>query len=665
MDPKLSDGNKPTESAGKKTKPQSQVIIEAFRDYEELSGSESARNDEELNGSESARNDESIAKNGKTDTYKLFYLGIVWSGNELLAASSKGILFLYDNVLKKVRWSIPTGKSLHVSYESSDENSYEYGSSIVFSGAPRIAYIHPKGSNDIKCPRILDFLLVSLLKKPYGYVEGDIVPSYSVTIIHVNPKTGQRLSPWTSDGIQKLKKAKTDSYIDEILCITRTDFELTCYKQETNIVLWYERIASFDVSIVRRDGGKLDDKNDVAATLLTKGISICDITWTATKDNVQLAKQKLPIDIISIQKGGSDYDAVNKEVTIVSLVSVGNLNVRKVYCVDCEQDIYKVSTEHCDEDLSTFIKSGNHDHKILLELISGIVKGLRGLHGKKIFLGNLDISDIFVDISDIFVDKMHYIAKISVFSEKTKFPLISSSEDATGKSYLDLIGCVNFSDDMRADMLALGHIIFFILAGIKYNKGDLTKPKPSNDNLKPIYGDLEALDLLKKLLHEVPALRPTALEVWNHPLLWDSSKKLQFIWTVSEHLETEDANSALSGAINKIGNTVFGGEWGIKVDVELRNAVEKGAHTKYNTEYSFMHYLIRFIRNLISHRTRITNVINGMQNVPTEVDEMFKTGEFGSYFFGKFPKLVMEVYNVIKEKCGEDIKFRVYFKAVC
>ncbi|GKE68781.1 hypothetical protein Tco_1526853, partial [Tanacetum coccineum] len=345
----LSDGNKPTESAGKKTKPQSQVIIEAFWDYEELNGSESARNDEELNGSESARNDESIAKNGKTDTYKLFYLGIVWSGNELLAASSKGILFLYDNVLKKVRWSIPTGKSLHVSYESSDENSYEYGSSIVFSGAPRIAYIHPKGSNDIKEPQDLGVLASDFVKNPYGYVEGDIVPSKSVTITHVNQKTGHRLSPLTSH--QKSEKAKTDSDRDNILRITRTDFELTCYKPSTNTVWWYERIASFDVSIVRRDGGKLDDKNDVAATLLTKGISICDITWTATKDNVQLAKQKLPIDIISIQKGGSDYDAVNKEVTIVSLVSVGNLNVRKVYCVDCEQDIYKVSTEHCDEDL--------------------------------------------------------------------------------------------------------------------------------------------------------------------------------------------------------------------------------------------------------------------------------------------------------------------------
>ncbi|GJW22376.1 serine/threonine-protein kinase/endoribonuclease IRE1b-like protein isoform X2 [Tanacetum coccineum] len=456
------------------------------------------------------------------------------------------ILFLYDNVLKKVRWSIPTGKSLHVSYESSDENSYEYGSSIVFSGAPRIAYIHPKGSNDIKEPQDLGVLASEFVKKPYGYVEGDIVPSKSVTIIHVNPKTGHRLSPLTSD--QKSEKAKTDSDRDNILRITRTDFELTCYKPSTNTVWWYERIATFDVSIVRRDGGKLDDKNDVAATLLTPGISICDITWTATKDNVQLANQKLPIDIIPIQKGESDYDAVNNEVTIVSLVSFGNLNVRKVYCVDCEQDIYKVSTEHCDEDL-------------------GIVKGLRGLHDKKIFLRNLDINDIFVD-------KVHSIAKISVISEKTKFPLISSSEGATGKSCfdldrlyvdLDLIGCVNFSvhmlADRLADMFALGHIIFFILAGIDYNKeDDLTKPKPSNDNLKPIYGDPEALDLLRKLLHEVPAL--------------------------SEHLETEDANSALSGAINKIGNTVFGGEWGIKVDVELRNAVEKGAHTKYNTETS-------------------------------------------------------------------------------
>ncbi|GKB63664.1 serine/threonine-protein kinase/endoribonuclease IRE1a [Tanacetum coccineum] len=249
---------------------------------------------------------------------------------------------------------------------------------------------------------------------------------------------------------------------------------------------------------------------------------------------------------------------------------------------------------------------------------------------------------------------MHYIAKISVFSEKTKFPLISSSEDATGKSYLDLIGCVNFSDDMRADMLALGHIIFFILAGDKYINEELTKlePKPSDDHLKPIYGDPEALHLLRRLIHEVPTSRPTALQVWNHPLLWDSRKKHEFICTVGDRLETEWKNKTeLYESINNIGN-VFYADWSKKVDVQLIHAVEAGSPVKYgSTEFGIMYYLIRFIRNLQRHKTRVSGVIDNMKKgkhnesiqhnkkkkkgneVPKDVLEMFETGEFGDYFF--------------------------------
>ncbi|GJW22377.1 hypothetical protein Tco_0032999 [Tanacetum coccineum] len=178
----------------------------------------------------------------------------------------------------------------------------------------------------------------------------------------------------------------------------------TCYKQETNIVLWYERISSFDISKVGRDGGNLLEKYDVQ-NLLTLGTH-SNITWSGSEvDTVQF------YDVISIKKGQSDDEAAKKRITTLGLLCNKNLNVHKVYGMDVkiDHDCYRVTIE-------------KHD--------------------------------------DMLTDRL-------------------------------------------ADMFSLGHIIFFILAGIKYNKGDLTKPKPSNDNLKPIYGDLEALDLLKKLLHEV------------------------------------------------------------------------------------------------------------------------------------------------------------------
>nr|GEY84335.1 hypothetical protein [Tanacetum cinerariifolium] len=276
-------------------------------------------------------------------------------------------------------------------------------------------------------------------------------------------KNGPSTSDGVQDGVQKSKKAKTDSYSDEILRITRTDFELTCYKLKSNTVLWYQRISSFDISKVGRDAGGLLEKND-EHNLLTPPRAILH--------------------------GQSDDEAAKKTITTLSLLCNKNLNVLKVYGGDVkiDHDCYRVAIEKRGTCLHDFMKS-SHDHK-KLKLLSGIVTGLLGLHDNVIFLGNLDISDIVVD-------KEHSIAKISVISEKTRFPLISSSEGAT--------------DDMLADMLALGHIIFFILAGVEYKNKDLTKQKPSNDNLKPIYGDPEALDLLRKLLHEVPALRSSSL----------------------------------------------------------------------------------------------------------------------------------------------------------
>nr|GFA35826.1 serine/threonine-protein kinase/endoribonuclease IRE1a-like [Tanacetum cinerariifolium] len=479
----LSDGNKLTEYGRKEIISQGNVIIKAFRKHEKQ-------------GNEIAR---SITENGLECESKPQWLGIIWLENELLSASSE-----------------------------------------VFSGGTRKAFRHSKESKEKEYPGVL---ASEFIKKPYGYVEGDIVPSYSV-----------------------------------------------------------------DTVLVREF-----------------------------------------YDVISVKKGQSDDEAAKKRITTLSLLCNKNLYVLKVYGGDVkiDHDCYRVAIEKRGTCLLDFMKS-SHNHK-KLKLLSGIVTGLLGLHDNFIFLGNLNISDIFVD-------KENSIAKISVISEKTKFPLISSSEGATD----DMLA------DMRADMLALGRIIFFILAGVEYKNEDLTKEKPSNDNVKPIYGDPEALDLLRKLLHEVPA--PTALQVWNHPLLWGPSKKLEFIWTVSEHLETEHPNSALSGAINKIGNIVFGVRWGTCLNVKLRYAVIKKAKMKYRAaEYSSMRYLIRFIRNLISHQTQIRKVIDGIkgkQNVPAEVLDMFATGNFGSYFFSRFPKLVMEVYNIMEEKCGEDIKFRVYFKDV-
>ncbi|GJS74597.1 T-complex protein 1 subunit theta [Tanacetum coccineum] len=371
-------------------------------------------------------------------------------------------------------------------------------------------------------------------------------------------------------------------------------------------------VSLSDTLMLRSDG-------EQRQYLLTQG-RYCNIVWSGkvsskdVKDTVLVGEHNLGIDVICIKKGQSDYDDVGKEVGKVRAVSDRNLNVLKVYGVESDQDFYKVSTEHCGRGLREFILSSRNDHKILLKLRRGIVTGFIGLHDKGIFLGNLDISDIFVD--------EHSNAKISVISEKSVFPLVTSSKGATGNY-------VNFADNM----LLVGRIIFFSYTGVEYKGEDLTKPN-SQEYLKPIYDSLEALDLLRKLLDKDSSKRPTAKEVYNHPLFWDPGMNLSFIRDVRARLRKEDPDSDLLIAIENIKPDVFVSRWDTYINGYFLKEMKK--HCRYN--YSLMRDLIRLIRNDATYN---------MERSGIETD-----------LCTHFPELVIKLYNVMQKHCGEELPFK-------
>ena len=81
-----------------------------------------------------------------------------------------------------------------------------------------------------------------VFEEPFTCFNEEIVPSKSVTQIYVDPVEGRHISPLMSD-------------CDEIICVRAVHAQLTSYKPGTNIVLWYERLATFYIWIVGWEEG--------------------------------------------------------------------------------------------------------------------------------------------------------------------------------------------------------------------------------------------------------------------------------------------------------------------------------------------------------------------------------------------------------------------------
>ncbi|GJZ31495.1 serine/threonine-protein kinase/endoribonuclease IRE1b [Tanacetum coccineum] len=644
---------------------------------------------EMLRGNENAGLDENIMENGLECKIEWKWFG-VRVHDKIIGLSPDGRLFLFDCPSSEVCWSITTGKALHVSYESSENNcSYK-----PFCGDYWRVHKH---TNSIQVPPENNFLATALVlfimtsnffppfvlwvpqdftchareffTEPYKYNDGNIATSKTVTEIHVHPGTGQRLSPLSSDGT--------------IMCITRSDYELTCYKPD-EIVLWYQRIATFDISIVSRDGARLHETNEVPArmgqTLIKAGtfgkISCSNrVIGKGGKDTVLVeGEYQQRAVIVRIGKGQND-DAVKKEVSIVSDVCEANHNFVKVYGVESDQDFNYVAIEYCGTSLREFIRSFHNprsqhlkDYSKLLKLIREIVTTLAWLHCNGKSHGNLNLDSIFVDKNSG--------PKISVFS---------LSKEATGM-YCFL--------ELKYDMLALGHIIFFCFIGLEYDNENLYNPKPKN-HLKPIYDCPDALDLLKKLLDKKPetrtnslrgfvmdmeltnlyvhllilVYRATALQTSNHTLFWSPRKNLRFIRAVTERLELKGPK--LLTAINAINAAVFVQRWDIYLPTDFLDVMEDGSYSHVMKDGSYRKHVYRnnsiydllcIIRHAITHEERIRYQLRLKTNLHREVYEMFETEGFESYFRRKFPNLVNEVYNVMNKHLGDEANFLQYYK---
>nr|GEY08099.1 serine/threonine-protein kinase/endoribonuclease IRE1b-like isoform X2 [Tanacetum cinerariifolium] len=142
--------------------------------------------------------------------------------------------------------------------------------------------------------------------------------------------------------------------------------------------------------------------------------------------------------------------------------------------------------------------------------------------------------------------------------------------------------------------------------------------------LKP--KELESLDLITNLLHPIPDFRPTAVEVYHHPLFWNPEFRLSFLRDASDYVDVETTDSSVLKALESISTIALGGKWDEKLDKIL-------------------------LKDITWELSEEVQEVLG--SVPTG---------FESYFSSRFPKLLMEVYKVLKPFCAEEEVFHKYYK---
>nr|GEW25655.1 RNA-directed DNA polymerase, eukaryota [Tanacetum cinerariifolium] len=533
-----------------------------------------------------------------------------------------------------------------------------------------------------------------------SYDDGVLAVSIDTTVFHVDYQTGTVIDNFKLDGGSSFKYKKLD--LHQVFRIKRIDYKLTYYESKTYKVLWSLMFSDFNALFPCPNNylcrTKNDDDNhewfchpctvyrarnshkfatvimnhkiplplpppldDKMQNVTSKKKNDCESEANANLnvDPNNLLKYQPKFDNISIsdieiEKGSNNtivyegkYDILDVAVKHivknhddddidVAEIEVHNLresdlhsNIIRLYGVVRHQDFANLAFERCIcsfhhiilsqttsamgfvKDFEVFLPDG-YPSVQLLEVMREIASGLAHLHKLGIIHGNLNPHNVLLS--------KEISAKISGY------------------------------DDLAVDLYNLGRLLLFCITVGRHQFHDTVDGDKNiiNDrkDLCLVQDIPEAFDLISELLDTNPQLRPTASEVYDHPLFWNPDTRLTFIREISE----KKVETSLLKAIESICTALLDETWDRKLDIRLIDAME--VHRTY--KYDCVRDLLRFIRNSYGHYKELSmenRATLGM--VPTGIERYFRI---------RFPKLIMEVYKVLKEHYGEQENFHKFVR---
>lgn len=210
------------------------------------------------------------------------------------------------------------------------------------------------------------------------------------------------------------------------------------------------------------------------------------------------------------------------------------------------------------------------------------------------------------------------------------------------------------------DIFSLGCVYYYILSGGGHPFGDRYMREGNiirgEYDLRPLseycpYDYVEATDLIKSMISFNPRDRPDTVTILKHPYFWNHSKKLDFLLKVSDRFEIErrDPPSNLLLKLEQIGENVHDNDWLSKFDIVFTGNL--GKYRKYNTDKVMD--LLRALRNKYHH----------YNDMPPELQLQMSPlpNGFYQYFNSKFPRLLMEIYFIVRDNLQDEHVFQEYY----
>ncbi|XP_047313550.1 serine/threonine-protein kinase/endoribonuclease IRE1a [Impatiens glandulifera] len=302
-----------------------------------------------------------------------------------------------------------------------------------------------------------------------------------------------------------------------------------------------------------------------------------------------------------------------------------------------------------------FWKPNGHPSPILLKLMRDVVAGLVHLHDVGIIHRDLKPQNVLILKERILCAKLSDMGiSKSLVGDKSSLGHQATGSGSSGWQAPEQL--LHERQTRAVDMFSLGSVLFFCITGGKHPFGDhlerdinVVKNKPDLFLVEYIP---EAADLLSRLLNPKADLRPKAIEAYLHPFFWSSEMRLSFLHDASDRVELEnrETESALLKALESRASVALGSKWDEKMEPEFLNNIGRYRRYKFNS----VRDLLRVIRNKLNH----------YRELPTQIQELLGPVPegFDSYFATRFPKLVIEVYNVFYAYCREEECFHKYFK---